>query len=47
MFTVIVKWLARFCVVALLTLVLVLIVAAIIMVAKELRDSWDDWGKKR
>ena len=45
MFLVIVKWLARFCVVALLTLVLVLMVAGIIMVAKELRDMWEDWKK--
>ena len=45
MFLVIVKWLARFCIVALLTLVLVLIVAGIIMVAKELRDEWEDWKK--
>ena len=45
MFLVIVKWLARFCIVALLTLVLVLIVAGIIVVAKELRDVWEDWRK--
>ena len=45
MFLVIVKWLARFCIVALLTLVLVLIGAGIIMVAKELRDEWEDWKK--
>lgn len=45
MFLVIVKWLARFCIVALLTLVLVLIVAGIILVAKELRDEWEDWRK--
>ena len=45
MFTVIVKWLARFCIVAMLTLVLVLIVAGIIIVAKELRDEWEDWRK--
>ena len=45
MFEVIIKWLARFCIVALLTLVLVLIVAGIIMVAKELRDEWGDWRK--
>ena len=45
MFLVIVKWLARFCIVALLTLVLVLIVAGIIMIAKELRDMWEDWRK--
>lgn len=45
MFMVIVKWLARFCVVALLTLVLVLIVAGIILVAKELHDEWEDWRK--
>ena len=29
----------------LLTLVLVLIVAGIIMVAKELHDEWEDWRK--
>lgn len=45
MFLVIVKWLARSCIVALLTLVLVLIVAGIILVAKELRDEWED-GRK-
>lgn len=45
MFMVIVKWLARFCIVALLTLVLVLIVAGIILVAKELHDEWEDWRK--
>lgn len=45
MFMVIVKWLARFCIIALLTLVLVLIVAGIILVAKELRDEWEDWRK--
>ena len=45
MFLVIVKWLAWFCIVALLTLVLVMIVAGIIMVAKELRDMWEDWRK--
>ena len=45
MFEVIIKWLARFCIIALLTLVLVLIVAGIIMVAKELRDEWEDWRK--
>lgn len=45
MFEVIIKWLARFCIVALLTLVLVLIVAGIIIVAKELRDEWEDWRK--
>ena len=45
MFEAIIKWLARFCIVALLTLVLVLIVAGIIMVAKELRDEWGGWRK--
>ncbi|MBR4855268.1 MAG: hypothetical protein IKU94_01420 [Bacteroidaceae bacterium] len=45
MFQIILKWLARFCIIALLTLVLVLIVAGIILVAKELRDEWEDWRK--
>ena len=45
MFQIILKWLARFCIIALLTLVLVLIVAGIILVAKELRDEWKDWRK--
>lgn len=45
MFLVIIKWLARFIIIALLTLVLVLIVAGIILVAKELRDEWEDWRK--
>ena len=45
MFLVIVKWLARFCIVALLTLALVLLVAGIIMVAKELRDMWEEWRR--
>lgn len=45
MFQIILKWLARFCIIALLTLVLVLIVAGIILVAKELRDEFEDWRK--
>lgn len=45
MFQIILKWLARFIIIALLTLVLVLIVTGIIMVAKELRDEWEDWRK--
>lgn len=45
MFQIILKWLVRFCIIALLTLVLVLIVAGIILVAKELHDEWEDWRK--
>lgn len=45
MFVLVIKWLARICIIALLTLALVLIVAGIIMVAKELRDMWEDWRK--
>lgn len=45
MFLVIIKWLARFIIIALLTLVLVLIVAGIILVAKGLHDEWEDWRK--
>ncbi len=45
MFLVILKWLARFIIIALLTLALLMIVAGIIMVAKELRDEWEDWRK--
>lgn len=45
MFLVIIKWLARFIIIALLTLVLVLIVTGIIIVAKELHDIWEDWRK--
>lgn len=45
MFQIIIKWLARFCIIALLTLALVLIVTGIIILAKELRDVWEDWRK--
>ena len=45
MFEVIIKWLARFCIVALLTLVLVLLVVGIILVVKSMRDEWEDWRK--
>lgn len=45
MFQIILKWLARFIIIALLTLVLVLIVYGIIILAKELRDVWENWRK--
>ena len=45
MFQIILKWLARFIIIALLTLVLVLLVYGIILLAKELHDEWEDWRK--
>lgn len=45
MFEIILKWLARFIILAGLTLVLVLIVAGIILVAKGVRDDWEEWKK--
>ena len=45
MFEIILKWLSRFIILALLTLVLVLIVSGIILVAKMVRDEWEDWRK--
>ena len=44
-FEIILKWLLRFIILAGLTLVLVLIVAGIVLVAKGVRDDWEDWRK--